>query len=150
MIVRDAAALLGAGAELRVFQRGHMLVSVAHAVRRDDTGAKMQVPRFQELKEGGLRVKLAAVARWERWDARAKRNVACLPPEPVIGGLLQADEWIGVPDAQGLVAAPIIRSDGTIRAEPGFDDISGLYLLPTPSSCRRFLLCQRALMRRPR
>ncbi len=125
-----AAAIeaLAAAPDLQVFQRGNVLVGIATAKLRDDSGKSIDVPRIAQLGEGALRDKLVAAASWWKFDGRVEDWVHTLPHPAALSAVIQAGTWPGIPDLRGLVAAPIIRPDGSIRAEPGFDADSGLLL----------------------
>jgi hypothetical protein len=60
-----------------------------------------------------------------------KQRVPCDPPLRVARDILALGSW-SFPRIIGIVEAPILRIDGSILTEPGFDKQTGLYYYPTP------------------
>lgn len=57
--------------------------------------------------------------------------VAMPPPLDVVRDILSLGQW-SLPPLQGIIQAPVIREDGTILIEPGYDAATKLYYMPTP------------------
>lgn len=53
------------------------------------------------------------------------------PPREVLSAALAPREWPGVRPLHGIIGAPVLRRDGTLLQEPGYDPATGLYLAPT-------------------
>jgi hypothetical protein len=53
------------------------------------------------------------------------------PPREVLAAALAPREWPGVRALHGVIGAPVLRRDGTLLQEPGYDPATGLYLAPT-------------------
>jgi hypothetical protein len=123
-VSRDAlAALVAANDPPTIFQRGGALVRV----RRDERGQ----PLIEPLGEAALRGRLARAANFLRVGADGSpRHVA--PPLDVVRDLASIPGWPRVPSLAGLVGVPVLRPNGTVFAEPGFDSESGLYFAPAP------------------
>jgi hypothetical protein len=76
------------------------------------------------------------------------------PPNSVLSAALEPKEWPGLRPLFGIVGAPVLRPDGSLLQEPGYDKATGLYLAskvpldPVPGkptaaqvgAARRFLL----------
>ncbi|NGM13537.1 hypothetical protein [Verrucosispora sioxanthis] len=76
------------------------------------------------------------------------------PPRDSLASVLAGKTWPGVPPLRGIIGAPVLRRDGTLLQQPGYDKATGLYLaskvaLPTVpdeptaeqvAEARRFLL----------
>ncbi|MCX5682068.1 MAG: hypothetical protein NT049_00050, partial [Planctomycetota bacterium] len=110
------------------YQRGP-LIEVAHDAPRPklclaDNGA----PQFRLIPAATLLRKLSVCARYQKWNAKIEDYVACLPSEAIINAVLASIEYPGIPVATGIVSSPILRADGTIATEPGYDALTGLYL----------------------
>lgn len=45
-----------------------------------------------------------------------------------LGAVLAAKTWPGLPTLAGIIGAPVLRPDGTLLQEPGYDEKTGLYL----------------------
>jgi hypothetical protein len=123
-VSRDAlAALVVANDPPTIFQRGGALVRV----RRDERGQ----PLIEPLGEAALRGRLARAANFLRVGADGSpRHVA--PPLDVVRDLASIPGWPRVPSLAGLIEVPVLRPNGTVFAEPGFDSESGLYFAPAP------------------
>ena len=61
---------------------------------------------------------------------RTERGLRALPaiPGAIVNAVLASIEYHGIPVATGIVSSPILRADGTIATEPGYDALTGLYL----------------------
>ncbi|RJL19580.1 hypothetical protein [Bailinhaonella thermotolerans] len=76
------------------------------------------------------------------------------PLRGILASVLAGKTWPGVPPLRGVIGAPVLRRDGTLLQEPGYDPATGLYLAakvtlppvpdaPTPAqvrAAREFLL----------
>jgi hypothetical protein len=112
-------ALLAAG--VPVYVRGGSLVTpTAHTVRTRG-GANAIAVGLQTLGPAALRDLLSRCADWCRWDARAKRLVACDPPTEVVAVLLERPAPRAFPSVVGVVSTPVMREDGSIASGAGFD-----------------------------
>ena len=105
------------------------LVEVVHDAPRPklckiDHGA----PRLRSIPVATLRARLTAVARFEKWDARKNKLVHCLPSDPIVSATVSAPYYPGVPKCLGVVSSPVLRSDGTIVTDSGYDRLTGLYI----------------------
>ncbi len=128
----DAAedALLAAAAD--IYQSGGRLVAIGHADpsrRRSPIRRPEGAPRLVPVTPVHLREVLTAVARWRRYDGREKamRPVDC--PMAVATALVDRGRW-ALRELVGYIEAPTVREDGTPITAPGYDDATGLYLLP--------------------
>lgn len=55
------------------------------------------------------------------------------PPARALASVLSRRYWPGVPALHGIVGSPVLRPDGTLLQQPGYDPTTGLYLAPTVS-----------------
>jgi hypothetical protein len=76
------------------------------------------------------------------------------PPRDILAAVLAGKTWPKVPPLRGIIGAPVLRRDGTLLQQPGYDPATGLYLAakvalppvpehPTPDqvhASREFLL----------
>lgn len=76
------------------------------------------------------------------------------PPRDVLSSVLAAKTWASLPPLRGVIGAPVLRQDGTLLQQPGYDQATGFYLAssidlpPVPdeptteqvNAARRFLL----------
>ena len=50
------------------------------------------------------------------------------PTAETLAAVLAPKSWPGLPPLNGIIGSPVLRPDGTLLAEPGYDKASGLYL----------------------
>ncbi|MFE8032027.1 hypothetical protein [Thiohalocapsa marina] len=127
-----AAAALAALDPPEVYQRGQTLCRVAHL---PETGIIQGciVPKgtatLVTLQRAGLGVELAGAAKWER---KAKDRPEWYESDPcpkVTGALLEAaGKWGDIPTLLGISEAPVLRADGTLHSEAGYDPATRLYI----------------------
>lgn len=128
-IHRVAAEAIYALRGADIYQRGGVLVEKTNEAPRpklclNDNGA----PRFRQVPMPTLGLILSEHARWKQWNERSKEYVPCAPPQRIVSAVDAADDLPGIPVATGIVSAPVLRADGSILAEHGYDRLTGLYL----------------------
>ncbi len=116
-------ALHGANDPPRYFvQSGRMFEVVVNEIGR-------RVGR--EVTEAVLRGDLTRIANFRK--RTVKGLVSCFPPRDVGEVLLAlAPGVLRFPILEGIVGVPVIRDDGSIVAEPGYDEQTKLYYSPEP------------------
>lgn len=81
-----------------------------------------------------LRLQLARHANVIKWRAgkgdAPPFTVAASPSVPVLKSVLSETNWPGLRPLNGVVTAPVLRPDGSLLQEPGYDDQTGLYYSP--------------------
>ena len=65
------------------------------------------------------------------YKKRGDHEVPATPSTTVLRAVLAATEWPGARPLRGVVTAPVIRPDGRILQEPGYDPDTWLYYAPT-------------------
>ncbi|MEU7170087.1 hypothetical protein ABZ949_01185 [Micromonospora tulbaghiae] len=50
------------------------------------------------------------------------------PPRDTLSSVLAGKTWPGVAPLRGIIGAPVLRRDGTLLQQPGYDKATGLYL----------------------
>jgi len=114
-LVREADSLMAdAGV---VFQRGGQLVRVVEG------------GSIHAVQQPWLRTHLEEVAAWQRWDGRAKAWLPADAPGDLAARILANRGGWQVPELTGVVRAPILREDGSLLDQPGYDRETGLLLL---------------------
>jgi hypothetical protein len=58
------------------------------------------------------------------------KNFKEFPPLRVVRTILAMGEWPGIPELKGIIETPVIRPDGSILSEPGYDEATMLYFNP--------------------
>jgi putative DNA primase/helicase len=74
-----------------------------------------------------LRELLGRAATWVKLDKRAKQYEQALPPAWVVETIQGRTKW-DFPTLEGIVCSPTLRPDGSLLANPGYDETTGLYL----------------------
>ena len=55
-------------------------------------------------------------------------DVPVTPSRTVLSAVLSHRHWPGLPMLRGLISAPVLRPDGTLLQDPGYDPATGYYL----------------------
>lgn len=110
-----------------IYQRDGRLVRVLGAASTPDD-AKATIPRIaegtpqvRELPIPTLRERLTRVARFEKFDGRAKRWTKSTPTDAIVQGIAARAEWDTVRELVGVIESPSMRPDGTVLDKPGYD-----------------------------
>jgi hypothetical protein len=89
------------------------------------------VPTLREVPIATLACELTRVAVFERFDGRSKTWVPCEPPDRLVAAVSQSTRWPGVRPLHGIVEAPVMRADGSILQDRGYDAATGLIYEPS-------------------
>jgi putative DNA primase/helicase len=87
---------------------------------------------INQINKGALKGILAEAARWTKWEEKddgEKFHKDVYPPAAVAEVVISYGDW-PVPWLNGITNTPIIRSDGSIFNEQGFDDRTGYFYIP--------------------
>lgn len=104
-----------------VFHRSRELVRVAY----DETGSPSIVPINVPALRGILERCASFVTVGKNFQ-----NIPIPPPLTVVQDLANLPEWNTILPITGIVESPIIRNDGTIVTEKGYDKETKLYYAP--------------------
>lgn len=86
---------------------------------------------MEPIKAEWLRIHLGRLIHFTKYDGRRKAVVKTdCPPELAHLVLAQRGAW-GLPKLRGAISAPILRLDGSVLQDRGFDPATGLYLTQT-------------------
>lgn len=130
-VVNQAIAALSA--DPTVFARGSMLV---HVVRDDSELRNIArpafAPRIVPLTPAGVRERLAGCARWVkmRETENSVQEIDSHPPEWCVNALMDRGTWKGIRRIEAIIGAPVIRPDGTVLSQAGYDQTTGLLFEP--------------------
>lgn len=114
------AALHAANDPPKIFMRIGQLCQV----KTDEDGH----PSIEILKETGVKHYLTQAADFIRQDKEVT-NVS--PPKVLAQNILAAPD-LPFPPLRGIVEVPVLRPDGSILADPGYDPATKLYYHPLP------------------
>jgi putative DNA primase/helicase len=130
-LVRISQVLL-ADRSRSLFQYGGLLVRVERVTKSlvEKDGRKVPVGTLVLELAGKewLQIELCRLARWQR--ATVGKDVPCDAPMKVASGVLADRGGWQVPLLTGVTELPILRPDGSIYDEPGYDDVTGLFFDP--------------------
>jgi len=87
--------------------------------------------KIEPIGEDALRGELDRCADWYRRDRNGITPTAV--PVAVVKDLLSLDGLLGLPEIDGVVESPVMRPDGTILIERGYDAGTRLYYHPRAS-----------------
>jgi hypothetical protein len=127
----NAEAIAALAADETVYQRGGLLVRVV----RDHSPAARGVrrpygPRIEALPLALLRERFTERAQWVQ--KRETQNAVVVspahPPAWCVSAVHARAQWPGIRHLEAIVDYPILRPDGTILREAGYDPETGLLL----------------------
>jgi len=87
-------------------------------------------PLLEIVNEAMMIGRLARVANFSKHNSRGV-EVNCDPPAQVAKDILAIGSW-SLPPIEGIVEIPILRPDGSILIDEGYDAGSRLYYFPEP------------------
>lgn len=87
-------------------------------------------PFTETLTESALRGKLERAANFVRISGKGEPH-AITPPLDVTRDIESLGKW-DFPALAGITEAPVLRPDGTVLTQPGYDAATGLYYVPAP------------------
>lgn len=135
-VVEQAVRALASG-PAEVYQRAAGLVAVVRAPAEGDQRGRIrrlpESPFLHPYTMASLKPALTAAARFVRYVAKEDAWMQCRPDGDIVAAALDphaAGRWPGLPRLEGLLEAPALRLDGSILAEPGYDEATGYVLVP--------------------
>jgi hypothetical protein len=121
-LVRDAVrVLLDANEPPHLFMRGGYI----HRLRQDELGRTFIHPSNADH----LRGLLMRQARFVVSGKNGKKDL--VPPKEVVNDILEMGE-IRLPQLERVTETPVLRPDGSILLEPGYDPDTRFYYAPPP------------------
>lgn len=98
--------------------------SMVLAVRRGAAG-----PAIRQLNDDSLRILLARLIRWEKFNPRSGTMDPVAPPDHVVKSL-RADPPAVLPTLMRIVTAPVVGRDGAFLTTPGYHPGSMTFYAP--------------------
>jgi hypothetical protein len=114
-----------------VYQRGGKLVRVVRDVSPAAKGIRRPfAPRIETLPPPLLRERLAANALWITIQETKEGTIdkPARPPAWCVSAVHARADWPGIRHLEAVVDYPVLRPDGTILCQPGYDPETGLLL----------------------
>ncbi len=130
-VTDEAIALLATHPDS--YQRGGQLVQVINESRAT-AGVTRPVgsAHIARIREPRLRDMLSQVAEFQQFAGGKKNDwVPCHPPKWVAEQVGARDQWEGVRHLEAVSSTPMLRPDGSVISEPGFDEPTGILYRPT-------------------
>ncbi|MGI6079051.1 MAG: hypothetical protein ACOYCB_13020 [Fastidiosipilaceae bacterium] len=114
-----------------LFNRSGEPVTVVTIREKDKLNRTIERPVTRNLSESALRGYMARSADYVRVSKSDTVTVynPCSPPLDVVRDILALADW-PFPLLRDVVQVPIMRHDGSIMAEPGYDPKTALYYAP--------------------
>jgi hypothetical protein len=131
-LVNEQAIAALASDEL-IYQRYGSLVRVLEDSSPADKGIRRPfAPRTDPLPAAVLRSRLSKAAQWFKLKLRNEpgSKVPAHPPDWCVSAVHAYGAWEGIRHLEAVVDHPVLKPDGTILEEPGYDVDSGLLLIP--------------------
>lgn len=129
---RPANGLPAIPGDPEMYHRDYELVRIVRAHRT--LGAGDGAPIIRHLDQSILEDRLSrfAVFRRLKYDKRKQEMVAtlCGPSPKIINTVLSRGSWPHMRPLAGVTETPLLRLDGTVLAEPGYDAETGHVYLP--------------------
>jgi Bifunctional DNA primase/polymerase, N-terminal len=123
-------ALIAANEETpSVFERARRLVRVGHSKAGPDGSGH---PVIERLGKAALAGELARAAWFVTIGGRDRTPKKVAPPPGIVEDILERGSWDGLPSLSGVVETPVVRPDGSILTEPGYDRRTWLFYAPRP------------------
>jgi hypothetical protein len=131
----NAAAVAALARDKDIYQRGGLLARVVRDVSPAAKGIRRPfAPRIEPLPPPLLRERLAANASWITLNETKKDGVVETPAHPpgwCVSAVHARADWPGIRHLEAVVDYPVLRPDGTILGQPGYDLETGLLLETT-------------------
>lgn len=128
------AAIEALAPDPRIFHRGGALVDVVRDAAAELRGAvrPADAPRVRILPTPTLQERMASSADWiklTRKDGEIQET-ACHPPSWAVGAVAARGLWPPLRPLEAVVETPVLRPDGTVLDQPGYDVATGLLYEP--------------------
>ena len=126
------AGIKALGKEPSIYQRAQRLVRVVPKREfRDPLETTGAPPLVTTLSAPSVWEFLSRQVAWRKFDGRCDAFVPCEPPDRIVSAVHKRGAWDGVRILSGITSIPILRSDGSVRGDPGYDPATGLLYEPT-------------------
>lgn len=111
-----------------LFSRGGRLVRVVANALAAPAGAKHVPLEIQEVHTSTLREMLCSVHLFLKLNENGVRPQ--YPPDPLVTALMERGNFPHLRHLRGITEVPVLRPDGTIAQDPGYDQATELYYEP--------------------
>lgn len=112
-----------------IYQRGEVLVHVVSEPRVDSGVGAACAPRIRALPRSLLRERIDNCTQLKSWSPKLAWHNAH-PPDWLVRAIHERKQWPCIRPLTGVIQSPVIRPDGTLVDEPGYDAATGLLYEP--------------------
>lgn len=112
--------------DVELYERAGSIVRVVHAGGSKRVDRPVGAGRIEAVNPATLRDRMSRVADFLQ-EAKRGGLVGAAPPMHAVLAVHSRGTW-PLRHLEGIVDEPVLRPDGTILAEPGYDDATGLLL----------------------
>jgi len=107
-----------------IYQREGFLVDIVPSAEPDGLSRISQIPasRLRELLSS-----VATCKRRVKGENDSESLVSVAPPRDIISMVIDRRHWPALQALNGITRAPIVRPDGTVCTEPGYDAATHLF-----------------------
>ena len=109
-----------------IYQRGGELVRVSLETQLDDGPRVSTSPRIEAIPPAALRDLITRQVQFLKTDDEGEKPAH--PPAWCVSAVSTRGSWLGIRPLTGVVSFPVLREDGTILTECGYDTRTGLFL----------------------
>jgi putative DNA primase/helicase len=123
--------LLGHSERLGIFQCAGELVRVIYLpIPHNGEGLQRSKGTVQLEPLGGLPLTevFSRIIRWDQIDSKGDVQTVDCPPKIAAFYISRVGFW-RLPVLAGIISSPLLREDGTVLSQPGFDKESGLFFV---------------------
>jgi putative DNA primase/helicase len=113
-----------------LYQRGGLIVAIGATKMPTWDGKTVSTQIIEERGKFALLEDAEAVARFERFNKRADKDVPCPPPEALVLTLKERKSRLRLPVLAGVSNCPSICADGRLLDQPGYDKATGILYDP--------------------
>jgi hypothetical protein len=135
-------ALIGYGhaqPDLQIYQRGEFVMRPMTHKRLAADKRETTAWALDTVGEAYLLDVLCGAACFNKFSAKSEKLVVCDPPTSVIRILLARKGRWTLPVLKGVSTVPIMREDGSICNQEGYDAITGMIYKPDPDMVLPFM-----------
>lgn len=137
-------AIVALRADKNIYQRDGKLVFVTCVSREEseesplvptDNGVRHQLvegsPQIREVTRPLLKGSLSDVAVFKKWIDSKQIWKTILPTDDIVSNVHDRTEWNGIRHIVGITESPMLRPDGSIVQETGYDAKTSWLYIPT-------------------
>ncbi len=127
-VIEEVIAALAS--QKNVYERGGNLVHIVRGSKPPKGISRSEEsPRIVPMKFPRIRELLADAREWYQPSGDGDRD-RCHPPEWVVKAVDARGRWPGVQRLEAVVESPVLRADGTVLQQPGYDSDTGIFFQP--------------------